>query len=73
MQIVELEQKNVIAAQQNLKLQQDRYQIGTSSSLEFRDAQINLSRAMTDLIVARFQARITQLEIEKLIGNIEIQ
>jgi outer membrane protein len=73
MELVALEEENVIAAEQNLQLQQDRYQIGTSSSLEFRDAQVNLARAGNALIVARYQARISRLEIDQLIGNIVIE
>jgi outer membrane protein TolC len=72
-ELMQLEEQNVIAAQQNLQLQQDRYQIGTSTSLEFRDAQVNLLRAQSTLIVARYQARISRLEIEQLIGRLEIE
>jgi len=72
MELLLLEQQNVEAARQNLELQKDRYQIGTVTSLEFRDAQVNLARAETALIVSRFQARISRLEIEQLIGKIEI-
>jgi outer membrane protein TolC len=73
MELVALEMENVTAAEQNLQLQQDRYQIGATSSLEFRDAQVNLTRAQTVLISARYQARITRLEIEQLTGNLELQ
>jgi len=69
---VMLEKQNVVTAEQNLKLQQERYAIGASDSLDFRDAQVKLSRAQTSLIVASYQARITLLEIEQLIGKIEI-
>jgi outer membrane protein TolC len=72
MELIELEEQNVIAAEQNLQLQQDRYQIGGATFLEFRDAQLNLARASVALIAARFQARITRLEIEQLIGNLKI-
>jgi outer membrane protein TolC len=72
MELIELEEQNVIAAQKNLQLNQDRYNIGAASSLEFRDAQVNLIRAQSTLIVARFQARITRLELEQLMGNWEI-
>jgi outer membrane protein TolC len=68
-ELSELEQQNVAAAQQNLDLQRDRYQIGAATSLEFRDAQVNLIRARTTLIVARYQARITRLELEQLSGR----
>jgi outer membrane protein len=70
---VKLEEQNLVAAQQNLDLQLERYNIGTASSLEFRDAQVNLIRAQTTLIAARYQARITRLEIEQLIGRVGIE
>jgi outer membrane protein TolC len=72
MELIELEEQNVIAAEKNLQLNQDRYSIGAASSLEFRDAQVNLIRSQSTLIAARFQARITRLELEQLMGNWEI-
>jgi outer membrane protein TolC len=72
MELIDLEEQNVIAAEKNLQLNQDRYNIGAASSLEFRDAQVNLIRSQSTLIVARFQARITRLELEQLMGNWEI-
>jgi outer membrane protein TolC len=72
LELMELEKQNVLAATQNLELQQDKYDIGATTSLEFRDAQVNLIRAQSTEIVARFQARISRLEIEQLIGNIQI-
>jgi outer membrane protein len=71
-ELILLEEENLVAAEANLRLQQDRYQIGTTTSLEFRDAQVNLIRAQTTLIVAKYQARITRLEIEQLIGRYAI-
>lgn len=71
-ELVELEEQNVLAAEQNLALNADRYRIGAATSLEFRDAQVNLIRAHSLLIAARFQARIAKLEIERLTGNISI-
>ena len=72
LELIGLEEQNVIAAQKNLQLNQDRYDIGAASSLEFRDAQVNLTRSQSTLIVARYQARITRLELEQLMGNWEI-
>lgn len=72
LELLQLEEENVIAAEQNLKLQQDRFDIGTTSSLEFRDAQVNLALAQNRQITARYQAQISRLEIDQLIGNIAI-
>ncbi len=69
---IELEKVNLTAAEQNLDLQKERYETGAVNSLEFRDAQINLARAQSNLVVASFQARITILELQQLTGNIEI-
>ncbi len=73
LETVEIEDQNVIAARQNLTLQQDRYRIGAADSLDFRDAQVNLARAQITLIVASFQSRVTLLEIQQLIGKVEIE
>ena len=69
---IELETVNLSAAKQNLDLQKERYETGAVNSLEFRDAQINLARAQSNLIAAKFQARITILELEQLTGNLNI-
>ena len=71
--LVALEEQNVQAAQQNLALQQDRYEIGATSSIEFRDAQVNLIRAESALIAARFQARLSRIAIDRLTGRLEIE
>ena len=72
LEILKLEQENVGAAQQNLQRQQERYDIGAASSLDFRDAQLSFIRAQTALIAAQFRARITRLEIDRLTGQIQI-
>jgi outer membrane protein TolC len=73
LELIQLEAQNVQAAAQNLQIQQDRYAIGAASSLEFRDAQVNLNRAQTVLITAQYQARITRLEIDQLSGILELK
>lgn len=73
MKVVTLEEKNIEAAESNLRIQQERFELGASNSLEYRDAQISLNRSKTSLITAKFQARIAHLEIEKLIGKIAIE
>lgn len=73
MRLLEVELKNVEAATRNLQLLQDRYAIGAASSLEFRDAQLNLVRAENTQIATRYQARISRLEIDQLTGQINLQ
>ncbi|MBU8933245.1 MAG: TolC family protein [candidate division Zixibacteria bacterium] len=72
MEVITLEAQNAETAQQNLDLQKERQEQGIVNSLEFRDAQLSLTKAQTSLITARYQARISRLEIEQLIGSLEI-
>jgi outer membrane protein len=71
-EITRLEEENVIAAQQNLRLLQDLFQVGAASSLEFRDAQVNLARSQANLITAKFQAKLLRIELDQLAGLLTI-
>jgi outer membrane protein TolC len=70
---VQLEEENTLTAQQNLELQKELYATGASDSLDFRDAQVLYARAQVSLIVSRFDARISLLEIQQLIGKVAIE
>jgi outer membrane protein TolC len=70
LEIVSLEEENIKAARQNLDLQNERLKLGTANSLEFRDAQVSLAQARSALVTARYQARISRLELDYLIGEL---
>ncbi len=72
-ELAKIEEENVRAAVQNLNLNKERYDLGAATSLEFRDAQTKLVRAEASLISARYQARISRLEIDQLIGRIGVE
>ncbi len=71
-EVVDIETQNTVTAEQNLQLQKERYMVGASDSLDFRDAQVNVIRAKAALITSRYQARIAYLDIQRLIGEISI-
>jgi outer membrane protein TolC len=73
MELVTLNEQNVEAARRNLELQSESYRLGAATSLEFRDAQVKLSRAQTALITARFQARMAIIDLDRLMGRIVIE
>ncbi len=70
---VRIEEENTDTAMQNMELQKELYATGASDSLDFRDAQILYARAQVNLIVSRFDARISLLEIEQLIGKVAVE
>lgn len=69
---VQLEAQNMDTARQNLERQKERYALGASDSLDFRDAQVNYAQAQVRLIVARFAARVSLHEIQQLTGRLEV-
>ena len=70
---VKIEEENTATAKQNMELQKELYATGASDSLDFRDAQVLYARAQVNLIVSRFDARISLLEIEQLIGKVAVE
>ena len=71
-ELVALEEENTEAARTSLALNEESYRAGASTSLEFRDAQLALARARSALIVARYEARLARLEIERLTGMLPV-
>lgn len=72
LKIIELESRNLKAAEQNIRLMEEKYDLGVVSSLEFRDAQLLLANARNSKIIAEYNAKITYLEINQLTGLLEI-
>lgn len=68
--IIKIQEENFIAAKSNLDLQTKNYELGNINSLQFRDAQTAFENSETNLITAKYQAKISELEIQKLIGEI---
>lgn len=59
----------VEAAEEDLRVQQARYELGLSTIVELLTSQTQLNQARSDLISARFNARIARVQIEVLIGR----
>jgi outer membrane protein TolC len=72
-QLMHIADENVEAARQNLERQQERYNLGTTTSLDFRDAQLKLVKAQASYITSRYQARISRLEVDQLTGNLDVK
>ncbi len=60
---------SVAAAQEDLRVQQLRYNAGASTLLDVLTSQNQLSQAQTALIQARFDARVARAQLEALIGQ----
>jgi len=67
-EIIAINEENLIAAQEELRLAEERYQIGAGTSLEVREAQVKLTRAEQTLIAARYNSLITQAQLDNELG-----
>ncbi|AWI26176.1 TolC family protein [Flavobacterium pallidum] len=71
MQLAELEQKNEEIAKQNLDITMEKFRIGTIPTIEFRTAQLNYVTAQTRSSDARFQAKLSEVALKELAGNLK--
>lgn len=72
LELVELEARNEDIAKQNLDITMEKYRIGTITTLEVRTAQLNYVNAMARNSSAQFQAKISEVRLKELSGNIEL-
>lgn len=68
--ILQAQQTNVKTAQNNFSRTKERYKLGQVTSIEFRQAQINLLNAKTALNNAKFDAKLIELQLLQLSGDI---
>ena len=68
--IININTQNLEASKEEYRLAEERYRIGSGTSLEVREAQVNLTRAEQTLVAAQYNARIVQAQIEQNLGTI---
>lgn len=66
---VQIQQSSVQAGEEDLRVMQERYNLGASTLLELLQSQTTLDEARRQLISARLAARTAKAQIEQLIGR----
>ncbi len=66
---IEMALAGVVAAEEDLRVQQERYNLGAGTILDLMTSQNTLASARRTLIQARLDARTTKAQIEALIGR----
>ncbi len=64
------QEQNVITNQNNFDRTEERYKLGQVTSIEFRQAQINLLNTQTALNNAKYDAKLIELELLQLTGEL---
>ena len=66
---IELNKLQIQAAEENVRVVQQQYNLGTKQLLDLLTAQTSLDNARTSLITSRLSARLAKANIESLIGR----
>lgn len=70
--LMELEKTNEEIARENLEITVEKYRIGIIPTIEFRTAQLNYINASVRLSNAKYQAKVSEILLKQLAGNLEI-
>ena len=68
--IYELQEQNVVTSEANFERSEERFKIGQITSIEFRQAQINLINAKTSKNLAKYDAKLAELQVLQLSGQL---
>lgn len=70
--LIELEGSNEAIAKENLDITVEKYRIGIIPTLEFRTAQLNYINAKVRFSNAKFQAKLSEIILKQLSGDLDI-
>ena len=70
MAVFQLQEQNVRTATNNYERSQERYKLGQITSVELRQAQINLLNVKTNKNLAKYEAKLAELELLQLTGQL---
>lgn len=75
LQIFEVQEDNIITAKNNFERTQEKFKLGQVTSIEFRQAQLNLLNAELSRSQAKYDAKIAEILVLQISGellNVEI-
>lgn len=69
--LAKLEESNEAIAKRNMEITLEKFKIGTVATIEFRNAQENYINAIARNSNAKFQAKISEIALQQIAGNIK--
>lgn len=68
-QQIDIARVSVAAAEENLRMQRERYRLGTSTIVDLLTTQTALNQAQANLVQARYNYLVARAQIEALVGH----
>ena len=70
-EIIPIQEEVLLSAEEDLKLAQQRYELGSASILELLDAQLALIQASSSLVRTKYDAAIQVASLDDLLGTLD--
>ena len=70
-EVIPINEKVVASAEEDVKLVQERYSLGSASILEVLDAQVSLVTARSSLIRIKYDSMIEQASLKAILGTLD--
>ena len=70
-EIIPIQEEVLFSAEEDLKLAQQRYELGSASILELLDAQLALIQASSSLVRTKYDAAIQVANLDDLLGTLD--
>ncbi len=68
--IYKIREENIATSQNNFDRTQEKFKLGQVNSIEFRQAQLNLRNAELSRNIAKYQAKLAELQLLQLSGEL---
>jgi outer membrane protein TolC len=68
--VLQTQEQNLQTAQRNFDRTTEMFKLGSVSSVEYRQAQLNLLNAQTAILTAKYDAKIVELQLLQITGRL---
>jgi outer membrane protein len=66
---IDIARTSVAAAEEDLRMQRERYRLGTSTIVEVLTTQVSADQAQVDLVTARYDYLVARAQLEAYVGH----
>ena len=70
LQLVDLESSNLLLAQENVSIALDQYQLGVINDIDLRAIQLKQVESETNLLIAQFLAKQSEIGLRLISGTL---
>jgi outer membrane protein TolC len=69
-EMIAINELNIESAREDLRLAQEMYRLNSATLLEVLDAQVTLTRAQSNLITTKYDAKIVEAQLALVMGTL---